>query len=146
MPNGLGFGRGCGRGMGLGRRRGFGFGRGMGFGFRGWSPPWPYVGQGRGGLPRHEYFMRGGAGPYGEVPYSDYAAVTPPTAGPAPYPFYEEAPVGTMPGVMAGPGAAPFSPNIPQEQELDFLKNEAEAIKGQLGQIEARMREMETGN
>ena len=27
-----------------------GFGRG--FGFRGWSPPWPYVGRGRGGLPR----------------------------------------------------------------------------------------------
>jgi len=27
-----------------------GFGRG--FGFRGWSPPWPFVGWGRGGLPR----------------------------------------------------------------------------------------------
>lgn len=25
---------------------------GRGFGFRGWSPPWPYVGFGRGGLPR----------------------------------------------------------------------------------------------
>ncbi len=27
-------------------------GFGKGFGFRGWSPPWPYVGLGRGGLPR----------------------------------------------------------------------------------------------
>jgi hypothetical protein len=27
-------------------------GFGGGFGFRGWSPPWPYVGRGRGGLPR----------------------------------------------------------------------------------------------
>ena len=27
-------------------------GFGKGFGFRGWSPPWPYVGRGRGGLPR----------------------------------------------------------------------------------------------
>ncbi len=25
---------------------------GRGFGFRGWSPGWPYVGLGRGGLPR----------------------------------------------------------------------------------------------
>jgi len=35
----------------------FGFGRGRGrggrgFGFRGTSPPWPYIGRGRGGLPR----------------------------------------------------------------------------------------------
>jgi len=28
------------------------YGYGMGFGFRGSSPPWPYVGRGRGGLPR----------------------------------------------------------------------------------------------
>lgn len=30
-------------------------GRGSGFGFRGGSPPWPYVGRGRGGLPRCYY-------------------------------------------------------------------------------------------
>ncbi len=29
---------------------------GMGFGFKGYSPPWPYTGRGRGGLPRCEYF------------------------------------------------------------------------------------------
>jgi hypothetical protein len=28
---------------------------GMGLGFRGSSPPWPYVGTGRGGLPRCSY-------------------------------------------------------------------------------------------
>ncbi len=39
----------------------YGFGRGRsgrggaGFGFRGSSPPWPYVGMGRGGLPRCQY-------------------------------------------------------------------------------------------
>jgi len=39
----------------------YGFGRvsagrgGAGFGFRGSSPPWPYVGRGRGGLPRCQY-------------------------------------------------------------------------------------------
>jgi len=30
------------------------------------------------------------------------------------------------------------------EQELDFLRSQAEAIKGQLEQIEARMRDLET--
>ncbi len=29
---------------------------GMGLGFRGSSPPWPYVGRGRGGLPRCSYY------------------------------------------------------------------------------------------
>ncbi|NQT05767.1 MAG: DUF5320 domain-containing protein [Dehalococcoidia bacterium] len=46
--------RGAGRGVGS---RG-----GMGFGFRGSSPPWPYVGRGRGGLPRCSYFLSGVAG------------------------------------------------------------------------------------
>ena len=55
MPYGMGFGRG--RGLGFGR----GFGRG--FGFRGYSPPWPYVGRGRGGLPRG----------WAYTPYSPYA-------------------------------------------------------------------------
>jgi hypothetical protein len=36
---------------------------GMGFGFRGSSPPWPYVGLGRGGLPRCGYFSRGASTP-----------------------------------------------------------------------------------
>jgi len=42
------------------------------------------------------------------------------------------------------PGPAPFAPQIPPEQELDFLKNQAEAIKGQLEQIGTRMRELES--
>lgn len=46
----------------------YGFGRGsgsrggMGFGFRGSSPPWPYVGRGKGGLPRCGYFLGGTVG------------------------------------------------------------------------------------
>jgi len=47
-----GFGRGAGR-------RG-----GAGFGFRGASPPWPYVGRGRGGLPRCSYPGPAVASPY----------------------------------------------------------------------------------
>ena len=35
---------------------------GMGYGFRGNTPPWPYVGRGRGGLPRCGYYARGATG------------------------------------------------------------------------------------
>ena len=108
-----GFGRG--RGMGGGSRGG------MGFGFRGNSPPWPYVGRGRGGLPRCGYFLNtpGAPGVYQQ----------------APYPFH--------PGIPPTPGEAPFSPPMTKEEELDFLRGQADAIKGQLEKIEARMREME---
>jgi hypothetical protein len=76
----------------------------MGFAFRGASPPWPYVGRGRGGLPRCGYYLSG-----------------------------------------AGQFAAPTTPFTPPagEAELDYLKSQAELIKGQLGQIEARMRQLE---
>ena len=48
---------------GFNRKVAYGFGRGTGqaqcfgagFGFRGASPPWPYAGRGRGGLPRCSY-------------------------------------------------------------------------------------------
>jgi len=103
MYNGMGRGRGAGRGSG----------GGMGFGFRGASPPWPYVGRGRGGLPRCGYFLSGAGVP-----------------SPA---FY---------GQAAAPGYAPFTPPT-GEDELDYLKSQAEAIKGQLEQIETRMRQLE---
>ena len=110
MPNG--FGRGGGRGGG------FGFRGGMGFGFRGSSPPWPYVGIGRGGLPRHEYFFSGAMGAPAQWPYQQ----TPYTAA---SPAFGNAP-------------------ITKEQELDFLRSQAEAIGEQLEQIETRMRDLES--
>ena len=92
--------RGAGRVM---RSRG-----GMGFGFRGSSPPWPYVGRGRGGLPRCGYFLGGAAGALAAWPYQ-------------------------QPGI---------TPSASKEQELDFLKNQAEAIKEQLEQTEARIQQL----
>ena len=113
MPNGFGRGRGFGRG--------YGRGMGMGFGFRGASPPWPYVGLGRGGLPRCGYFF-GGAGTAQSRPYQT--------------PFYGQE--------SAYPGYAPFPPQMSREEELDYLKDQAEAAKEQLEQIESRMRSLET--
>ena len=126
MPNG--FGRGYGGRGGM---------RGMGFGFRGSSPPWPYVGLGRGGLPRCGYFLSGVAGLPGTWPMPQAQAYRQAMqTGQAPYPSY---------GVpTSAPAATPFAPQMTREQELDFLKNQAEVIKGQLEQIEARVRDLET--
>lgn len=125
MPNGYG--------------RGFG-GRGWGFGFRGSSPPWPYVGLGRGGSPRCGYFFSGGAAkmpaqsgyPYGRpwaIPY--YGEMVYP--GDTPY-GYSGAPM----------GPDPYAPQMTRGQELDFLRGQAEAIKGQLEHIDSRIKELET--
>jgi len=86
----------------------------MGFGFRGSSPPWPYVGRGRGGLPRCQY--------PGAFVGSGYAPG-----------FYGGSPAW---------GATPYTPQTP-EQEKDFLKEEARAVKKHLEDLEARIKELE---
>jgi hypothetical protein len=101
-----------------GRGRGYRQGRSWGFGFRGTSPPWPYIGIGRGGLPRCGYFL-GGAGhitPWRQ-PYFDNSS-----------------------GV---PAYMPPSSQMTREDELDYLRDQAEAVKEQLNQIDTRMRDLE---
>ena len=90
---------------GFGRR--FGRRGGGGFGFRGTSPSWPYVGRGRGGLPRCWY---------------------PGVAMDSPYPPVSQA----------------YPPQMPPEQESGWLKSQAEAIKAELNQVEARIRDLES--
>ena len=48
---------------------------GRGLGFRGSSPPWPYVGRGRGGLPRCRY-LGTGREPITAVPHTTPSAST----------------------------------------------------------------------
>ena len=103
--------------------------RGMGpmtGGGRGFCSPWGMgrtYGFGRGyGFGRRYGFGRGYGFRMG-MPY----------AGPAPY-GYAGAPM----------GADPYAPQMSREQELDFLKSQAEAMKGQLEQIDARIKELET--
>jgi hypothetical protein len=95
------------------------YGYGYGFGFRGSSPPWPYVGRGRGGLPRCGYFVGAPAQPF-------Y-----PRASGEPY--------------YGGPPrwGATYAPQMTREQELDFLKKQSQAVREQLEDIEARMKELE---
>jgi hypothetical protein len=99
----------------------FGYRGGWGFGFRGSSPPWPYVGRGRGGLPRCSYFF----GQTGAPLASGYTPVYG-RAWDTPY------------------APTPFSPQMTSKQDLEFLRSEAEAIKEQLEKIEARIGELET--
>lgn len=40
------------------------------------------------------------------------------------------------------PGAMPFIPQMTREQELEFLKTEAQALRGQLKEIEASIQEL----
>ena len=40
------------------------------------------------------------------------------------------------------PGAVPFAPQMTREEELDSLKNQAQAMRGQLEQIEARIQQL----
>jgi hypothetical protein len=107
---------GFGRGVGYGRS----FGGGMGFGFRGASPPWPYVGRGRGGLPRCGYFIGGAAAP---VPWAYRFDFYPPTPTSGMYP--------------------PYAPSMSKDEELNYLKDQAEIIKGQLEGIESRIHDLE---
>jgi hypothetical protein len=121
MPNGFGGGRGFGRGFGGGMGFGRGFGGGMGFGFRGTSPPWPYVGRGRGGLPRCGYFLSGAGAP---------------AAWPYPQAHFYGAPLAYEYGPPAG--------SMTREGELSYLRDQAEAIRGQLEEIEARISRLST--
>ena len=126
-------------------RYGRGFGRGgggWGFGFRGSSPPWPYIGIGRGGLPRRGYFLSEAAGmpaPPGYPSYGSPGAM--PYYGGMPYPGampygYDGAPLGAV------PGADPYAPQMTREQELDFLRNQAGVLESELDAIMKRLDEL----
>lgn len=84
------------------------YGYGRGSGFRGASPEWPYIGRGRGGLPRcwHSSFYGGGAYPTQTSQWS----------------------------IPTG------------DQEIGFLKNQADAMKQQLEEINSRIKVLEEKN
>lgn len=105
---------------------GRGFGMGRGFGFRGYSPPWPYVGRGRGGLPRCQAFF----------PYASAPAI----------PFYAAYPHGAAFSSAQGfsePWPAPNLSSMTPNQELHVLKQQAEMLRQQLDQISDRVQELE---
>ena len=109
--------------------------RGMGpmtGGGRGFCSPWGIGAAFRGGMPT----------PYPRTPYPSYGSR-------GATPFYGGYGAYGSPGAMPSyggyaPGASPFAPQMTREQELDFLRNQADIMKGQLEQIEARINELAT--
>ena len=61
-------------------------------------------------------------------------AAYPPYGVPRGTPYYGEGP--------ATQSAVPFAPQMTREQELDFLKNQAQALREHLEQMEARIQEL----
>ena len=46
-------------------------------------------------------------------------------------------------GGFGAPGMPPFGPSMPPEQEIEFLRSQAQMLKEQLDQIDARIKELE---
>ncbi len=96
---------------------------GRGFGFRGWSPPWPYIGLGRGGLPRCWAYD-----PFWGAPY--YPPIFP-------YGYSADYPYGF------GQGGFPYGGPMSPETEKEWLTSQADSLKQQIEQINSRIMEME---
>ena len=103
--------------------------------YGGWFPPWgPPMGMG--------YPMTGGWGyPYGGMGQMPY--YPPPggygTPGMSPYGQPDYPP----PGGYGAPGMSPFGPPMAPEQEINFLRDQAQMLKQQMDQIDARIKELE---
>ncbi len=132
---------------------------GRGFGFRGWSPGWPYVGLGRGGLPRcwgyPPYGTYGAYDPYGyfwDPPYNDPYGFNAYPYGAYPYGWENPYGFGYPPYVQMypwypyglNPWESPYeSPTMSAEGEREWLKGQAESIRQQIDQIKNRISELE---
>ena len=84
--------------------------------------------------------LRGGPiPPYPRVPYAPYGGpgATPYYGGYAPGAF-----MGMIPGAPTAPGMTPSAPQAAPQQELDYLKNQAQMMREQLERIEARIQEL----
>ena len=123
---------------------------GRGFGFRGWSPPWPYVGRGRGGLPRCWAYGASWGTSYADPrSFGLYSHSFPENWGPygMNYPFYSQFYPGypqTM-GTWESPYESPSheSPMMTAEGEGEWLKKQAESIRQEIDQIKNRLSELE---
>ena len=125
---------------------------GRGFGFRGRSAGWPYVGLGRGGLPRCWAY-----GAYWDASYADpgwFGAYPYPSPSPwywRPYgvndPYYSQ----PYPGYpqTGGSWESPYgfppseSPMMTPGGETEWLRRQAESIKEEIDQIKNRISELE---
>jgi hypothetical protein len=122
--------------------------------YTGWFSPW-------GSPPGMGYPMTGGWGyPYGgmgQMPYyPSPGGLGTPGMSPFGQPNYpppggygtpEMSPFGPPnyppPGGFGAPGMSPFGPPMAPEQEINYLRDQAQMLKQQMDQIDARIKELE---
>ena len=89
---------------------------------------------------------------YGFYPYGGwFAPWGPPVEMGYPMPGGWRYPYGGMPqmpwypppGGYGAPGMPPFGPFMPPEQEIEFLRDQAQMLKEQMDHIDARIKELE---
>ena len=86
------------------------------------------------------YPMAGGwINPYGGMPQMPYY----PQPGEYGAPEMSQMPYYQPPGGFAAPGMSPFGPPVTPDQEIAFLRAQAQMLKEQVDQIDARIRELE---
>jgi hypothetical protein len=106
-----------------------GRGYGRGFGFQGVSSPWPYIGRGRGSLSRC----------WGYSPPGGYYQPCGIRGFPGnQYPNHED--WYTRQGMGMGDL---FSSPSSHDEEINYLRNQAQVLKDQLGWIDQRIQEIE---
>ena len=123
---------------------------GRGFGFRGWSPAWPFVGRGRGGLPRCWAYGANWDASYANPNwFGGYPPPYPGGWGPfgMNYPFYSQFYPGypqTMDTWESSYESHPYeSRMMTGEGEKEWLKRQAESISQEIDQIKNRISELE---
>jgi hypothetical protein len=101
---------------------------------------------------RHMYYLTGlpgwmrfGYSPgWGGMPPGATYLMTSQWPTPQAQAYWESMQSGNMPYPFYGAGMAPFAwPMVSRDQELTFLKNQAQFLKQQLEQIDARISELE---
>jgi len=122
--------------------------------YGGWPSPWgPPMGMGYpmegpwaypyGGMPQMPYYPPpGGYGtpemsPFGQPNYPPPGGFG--TQGMSQMPYYPP------PGGYGAPGMSPYGPPMAPEQEINFLRDQAQMLKQQMDQIDARIKELEKG-
>jgi len=101
--------------------------------YGGWFPPWgPPMGMG--------YPMPGPLGyPYGGLGQMPYY----PPPGAYGGPEMSQTPYYPPPAGFGAPGMSPFGPPMAPDQEIAFLRDQAQMLKEQMDQIDARINELE---
>jgi hypothetical protein len=100
-----------------------------------WPSPWgPPMGIG--------YPMTGGFNyPYGGMSQMPYHLPPGGYGTPEMSPFGQ--PNYPPPGGFGGPGMSPFGPPMAPDQEINYLRDQAQMLKQQMDQIDARIKELE---